>query len=102
MKGEVMVDLIWRIVTLSALFAVLVKPVLFSYRRIRYRLAHGVWPKKTPNEITVEEQNKEYLEKALERERVEGDPYFPGSVTWSARKVREDTFRDTFNDPFER
>lgn len=83
-------DIVLRVVNGTILLAITVWLLLSIYRKIRYRLAHGVWPMKTRGEIEMEEGNRRSLDKLFKEARYDGDPNIPGSAAYHSEEYRKD------------
>lgn len=73
-------DTFWRIVSISALVLVCYRPLRFGYKRLRHRLAYGVWPPKTKEEIEMEVGQRKSSERFLEDADYHANPFMPGSM----------------------
>lgn len=93
MSGAMFWDIVLRVVNGTILLAITVWLLLSIYRKIRYRFAYGLWPKKTREEIAMEEENKRSLEELMEEARYHGDPNKPGSGAYHSDRYREDVER---------
>ncbi|MEW5994796.1 MAG: hypothetical protein AB1744_10425 [Candidatus Zixiibacteriota bacterium] len=106
-NSEMLQDIFWRVLNFVLLFGVLGILARFMYKKVRHRLAHGVWPPKTGADIEAERMLLE--EDELEKQRkYHANPAMPGSLAAFPDELREtqelvdshmrdmDSYRDSY------
>jgi|GEM_PF-6395449 len=77
-------DILWKMVSILALVLVCYRPLCHGYRRLSHRLAYGVWPPKTREELENEEESRRVLHKIKE-----DYDYHPGSAIYLSDRDKE-------------